>query len=204
MGEVYAASDLSGGRPLALKTVLSTQGDDMRAVRRLIREVGLARRIRHENVCRVLGAGVHAPSAHDVVYFMIMELLDGPSLRAWSRQVVPSLATSLDIARQVLLGLDAVPAAGVVHGDLKSDNVVLEERASSRRAVLIDFGLAQRLDRSQRPTGKIRSGSLGYMAPEQLAGGALSVRTDIFAFGVVLFELLTGTLPNPPEPGAEP
>jgi len=204
MGEIYLALDRERGRRMAIKTVLSTQGDDVRAIRRLIREVGLASRVRHPNVCRVHGAGIHATSSRDVVHFMVMDFVDGPSLRAWRRAAEPSVSRALQVARQILLGLDAVHTAGLIHGDLKSDNVLIEDDAGDPRAILVDFGLSLRLDGSERPTGVMRSGSFGYMAPEQLAGGAIAAHTDIFSFGVVLFELLTGELPYPLAEGAGP
>jgi eukaryotic-like serine/threonine-protein kinase len=195
MGEVFSALDLESGARVALKAVLPTRADDPRAIRQLRREHQLMSRVRHPNVCRVHEMGVHDDDARDVIHFMTMEWLRGSSLRARQCPGRRRVAEILLVARQVLRALEAVHSAGVVHLDVKSDNVVLCESGAGIRSVLIDFGLARSLTTRQR-TGHVRvSGSMGYMAPEQLRGETLSPRTDLFAFGVVLYELLTGTFP---------
>jgi serine/threonine protein kinase len=195
MGEVYLAFDQMLRERVAIKAVLPTLSDDPRAIRRLCREVRLARRVRHPNVCRVHDIGIHDPDPRDVVYFMTMDYIEGKSLRKFARARPLGIIEASRIARQILLGLGAIHTAGILHRDLKSDNVMITEGAEETRAILIDFGLSRSLGRGRRVAGAPMSGSMGYMAPEQMDGKELSPRTDIFAFGVVLFELLTGMLP---------
>jgi serine/threonine protein kinase len=195
MGEVYLAFDTVFEQRLAIKTVLSTLSDNRGAVRRLCREVRLARRVQHPNVCRVHDIGVHAEDPRDVVYFMSMDFIEGQTLRALARAQRVAIPRVVCLARQILSGLDAVHSAGVLHRDVKSDNVMVSGEADSPLAVLVDFGLSRSLDGHGNVERTLMSGSVGYMAPEQLEGRTLSPRTDIFGFGVVLYEMLTGVLP---------
>jgi serine/threonine protein kinase len=195
MGEVYVAFDQMLRQRVAIKTVLSTRSDDPRAIRRLCREVRLARRVRHPNVCRVHDIGIHDADPRDIVYFMTMDFIDGVSLRKRAEGQALALEDAVQLALQLLSGIEAMHAVGVLHRDLKSDNVMLSGSNDAPRAVLIDFGLSRSLGPSGRVAGAPMSGSMGYMAPEQVDGKDLSPATDIFAFGVVLFELLTGALP---------
>lgn len=195
MGEIYAAFDRALGLEVALKTLLPVVADDPLAIRRLRRELRLGRRIDHPNVCRAFDIAVHDDDPRDVVHFFTMELLRGDSLAARMRREPLSIEEALHIAEQLLLGLQAVHEAGVLHRDVKSHNVVIDERGPTLRAVLADFGLARRLDARQRAPGGPSSGSLGYMAPEQISGGELSPATDLFAVGVILFEMCLGCLP---------
>lgn len=199
MGEVYVAFDRMLEQRVALKVMLATLADDDRAVRRLCHEVRTARRIRHPNVCGVYDVGVHDADRRDTCYFMTMAYIEGASLRSWSRKRQLPLACATRLSRQILAALDAAHSAGIVHGDLKADNVMVTGEPGAERAVLIDFGLARRI------RGKARSaqpaGTVGYMAPELARGVGATVRTDVFAFGVVLFEMLTGCLPFDSEHG---
>lgn len=194
MGEVYVAFDQMLEQRLALKTIASTLSDDPRAIRRLCREARLARCVRHPNVCRVHDIGIHGDEPREVVHFITMELIEGSSLRQVARLQPTSVSLALDIAGQVLHGLQAIHAAGILHRDMKSDNVMVDV-VGSARAVIVDFGLARSLRTHQRFAHGPISGSMGYMSPEQLEGRPLSPRSDLFSFGVVLFELLTGRLP---------
>ena len=217
MGEVYLAHDIVLGEPVALKTLLSTISDNAYAVRRLLCEARLARRISHPNVCRVHDVGLHeeAGRVDERLHFLTMEFIDGERLGQLvgaSRLEIPVVVA---IARQILAGLGAAHAAGVLHRDLKSDNIMISGRASGEdgaggeplsggraselRITITDFGLSQTLDGDPASgrAGAERVGSVSYMAPEQILGHALSPATDLFAFGVVLFEMLCGELPFP-------
>ena len=199
MGEVYEAFDQELSERVALKTVVSTACDSPRAERKLKGEVQLARRISHPNVCRIYDLGVHEPSGGRArVHFLTMEFIEGESLgRRLKSGPLPSDEASA-IARQLLGALAAAHEAGVLHRDFKSDNVMLRRAGSSVEAVITDFGLARALDPC-RPAGVSDSthmvGSPAYMAPEQVMGHELGAETDVFAFGVVFFEMLTGKLP---------
>jgi serine/threonine protein kinase len=200
MGEVYEAFDQELGERVALKTVVSTACDSPRAERKLKGEVQLARRISHPNVCRIYDLGVHEPSgSRPRVRFLTMEFIDGESLGRRLKAGPLPIAEASAIARQLLAGLAAAHEAGVLHRDFKSDNVMLRREAGAGQEVVItDFGLARVLD-PRGPAGISDSahmvGSPAYMAPEQVMGHELGAETDVFAFGVVFFEMLTGKLP---------
>jgi serine/threonine protein kinase len=197
MGEVYEAHDCLLGDDVALKTVVATACDDRRAQQRLLAEAQLARRVAHPNVCRVYDVHQHTLEGGQSLQFLSMQLLTGQTLRRRMRGGLLPFDEVVSLARQLLAGLAAVHAAGVLHCDMKSDNVMLQAAADRPALVVItDFGLAQRLRSGSRGTlGRRRSGSPPYMAPEQLRGDAMGAYTDVYAFGVVLFEALTGELP---------
>jgi len=126
-----------------------------------------------------------------------MELIEGTTLNERLLRGALALDASVDIARQLLEGLRAIHAAGVLHLDIKSSNVMLRS-GPERRAVILDFGLARAaLAASRSRHVEPLTGSLPYMPPEQILGHTPSVQNDIFAFGVVLFQMLTGELPFP-------
>lgn len=200
MGEVYLAFDSVLREPVALKTLLSTISDNPHAVRRLLSEARLARRISHPNVCRVHDVGVHEEPGRvdERLHFLTMEFIDGKRLGQVLRGGHLAIPVALDISRQILTGLRAAHTAGVLHRDLKSDNIMVSGQASELRIAITDFGLSQSLDEEapvSRGGGRERVGSVSYMAPEQILGLELGPATDVFAFGVVLFEMLCGQLP---------
>lgn len=198
MGEVYEAYDVQLGERVALKTLRAEFVGDKTSVARFQREIRMARRVSHANVCRVHEFGQHRDDAGGIVSFLTMELLDGEPLSdflARQRRVPPSLVGP--VLKQMLAGLVALHNAGVVHRDLKPANVILVGSGGEHpRAVLTDFGLA-------RGTGSASSGIsltqsdqlLGtpmYMAPEQLDGGNVAEPADLYAVGLIVYEMLTG------------
>ena len=195
MGEVYEAEDLELGGRLALKTIRPEVAEDDVAVERFRREIQIARKVTHPNVCRVFDVS-HDRSGGADVMFVTMELLEGRTLReAIAKDGAFPPRDALPIARQIADGLAAAHRAGVVHRDLKSANVMLvpEPGQATPRVVVTDFGLARASIHSERTitnTGDIL-GSPAYMAPEQIEGKPLSAATDIYAFGVVLYEMIT-------------
>jgi eukaryotic-like serine/threonine-protein kinase len=203
MGEVYEAFDEVLHEAVALKTVRLAMLDDAAALARFKSEVLLARRVSHPNVCRVLEFGLHGTLGHrgtrETIPYFTMELLDGNTLTAELRRAGPlPWAEAVALAAQLAAGLRAIHGAGIVHRDFKSDNVLIVAANGGRRAMVTDFGLA-RLDPA-RSAGSRRSsgvivGTVDYMAPEQLRGESATVASDVFALGVVMFEMLTGRLP---------
>jgi len=195
MGAVYEATDGELSETVALKT-LHIGGQSAESLARFRRELQLSRRVTHPNVCRVFDLNRCAlPSGE--VHFLTMELLCGETLSALlDRRVVLPLNEAQDLLCQVLRGLEAVHATGIVHRDLKPGNImVVRQRFSSPRAVLMDFGLARPTDeligRALTQSQQIM-GTVGYMAPEQLSGGRVSAKTDLFAFGMTMSEVLLG------------
>jgi hypothetical protein len=181
MGEVYRADDLKLGQRVALK-LLSAPGtlqDDL--LHRFIAEVRLARDISHPNVCRVYDIG-EAEGWH----YLSMEYVDGETLASLLRRIgrLPT-EKALDVARQLCAGLAAAHERGVLHRDLKPANIMVDGRGHIR---IVDLGLATP---AADPVREV-AGTPAYMAPEQLAGGRISERTDVYALGLVLYELFTG------------
>jgi serine/threonine-protein kinase len=183
MGEVYRADDLKLGQPVALKFLPEEFERDPLRLDKLMAEIRTARQISHPNVCRVYDVG-----EVDGRRFLTMEYVDGEDLRGLLRRIgrLPE-DKGLEIARQICAGLAAIHDRGVLHRDLKPANVMLDGRGRVR---LTDFGLATAAAAAGRD-GEI-AGTPAYMAPEQLAGQPLSVATDLYALGLVLFELFTG------------
>ena len=208
MGEVYEVTDTLLGEKVALKSVAVSMPLDDAGMRRLKAEVQLARRVTHLNVCRVFDAGLHAlpgdggrqPAS---IPFFTMELLSGETLRSFMARTGPlPVERALELVEQLAAGIDAAHSARVVHADLKSDNVMLVVEGAETRVVVTDFGLAKNLGgtaRRGRGSGTSFAGTVGYLAPERLRGGAASCAADIYALGVIVFELLTGRLPFAPE-----
>jgi eukaryotic-like serine/threonine-protein kinase len=196
MGEVYEAEDLQLHESVALKTVRPEVAADERAVERFKREIQLARKVTHPNVCRIFDLGVHHGGAGDVL-FLTMELLRGATLSAHLKQggrMSPEQA--LPLVRQIAEALSAAHRAGVVHRDFKSSNVLLVPEGSGLRAVVTDFGLARSASGQESLHGaRGLLGTPAYMAPEQVRGEEATPATDLYAFGMVLYEMLTGKLP---------
>jgi serine/threonine protein kinase len=204
MGEVYEAFDAALHDRVAIKTVTATHCDNPDAVRLLKAEVQHARRIGHPNVCRIFDLGTHSmePSGGEI-QFLVMEFVEGECLGKKLRHsgALP-LRLAQSVATQLLQGLAAAHQAGILHRDFKSDNVILRTDGNeSARAIILDFGLAKALNESgnivttQQHSVQAMVGTIGYMAPEQIEGEPLTAASDIYSFGVVWFEMLTGRLP---------
>jgi serine/threonine-protein kinase len=183
MGEVYRADDLKLGQPVALKFLPHGLARDYSRLQRLLGEVRIARQVSHPNVCRVYDIG-----EFEGEHFLSMEYIDGEDLRSLLRRIGRLPADkALDIARQISAGLAAAHARNILHRDLKPANVMLDGRGRVR---ITDFGLASAGD---RPGPADLAGTPVYMAPEQLAGRPASVQSDIYALGLLLYELYTGS-----------
>ena len=181
MGEVYRADDTRLGQPVALKFLPAAFASDPAKLERLVDEVRIGRQIAHPNVCRLYDIA-EAEDHH----FMVMEYVDGEDLASLLRRIgrLPG-DKALEIARGVCAGLAAAHDKGIIHRDLKPANVMIDGRGHARIA---DFGLAALAGSS----GTDMSGTPQYMAPEQLAGQGASLRSDVFALGLVMHEMLTG------------
>lgn len=188
MGEVYRADDLTLAQPVALKFLPPVFSTNPKWLARFHNEVRTARAIAHPNVCRVFDIGEYAGEQ-----FISMEYIDGENLASLLRRIgrLPQ-DKALQIARQLCAGLAAAHDKGVLHRDLKPANVMIDGRGHVR---ITDFGLAAPIDVKASGTGSragLRAGTPAYMSPEQLAGRDVTVRSDIYALGLVLYEVFTG------------
>jgi serine/threonine protein kinase len=182
MGEVYRADDLKLGQPVALKFLPKRFASEKDRLERFYAEVRIARQVSHPNVCRVYDVG-----EIEGLHYLSMEYVDGEDLASLLKRIgrLPS-DKALEIARELCAGLAAAHDRGVLHRDLKPSNVMVDGRG---RARITDFGLA--VAASEVQEGEV-SGTPAYMAPEQLLGKGASIRSDIYALGLVLYELSTG------------
>ena len=183
MGEVYRANDLKLGQPVALKFLPeSTAGSEV-TLSRFYNEIRIARQVSHPNVCRVYDLG-----DVDGQPYLSMEYVDGEDLGALMRRIGRLPADkALEIARKLCAGLAAAHDKGVLHRDLKPSNIMLDGRG---HVLITDFGLAGLADQLHGP--EVRNGTPAYMAPEQLAGREVTMRSDIYSLGLVLYEIFTG------------
>ncbi len=183
MGEVYRADDLKLRQSVALKFLPTALSKDASKLERFHHEVRVARRVSHPNVCRVYDIG-----EADGQHFISMEYIDGEDLASVLRRMgKPSTDKAVEIARQLCAGLAAAHDKGVLHRDLKPHNVMIDGRGKVR---VTDFGLAGFVgDFAGRD---VAAGTPAYMAPEQVAGREVSVKSDVYSLGLVLFELFAG------------
>lgn len=183
MGEVYRADDLKLGQPVALKFLPDHLLSDGAALARFHREVRIARQVSHQNVCRVYDIG-----EVDGRHYISMEFIQGEELSSLLRRIgrLPS-DKATEIARQLCAGLAAAHNMGVLHRDLKPANVMIDENGNVR---LTDFGIAGLVEEIR--SEEVRAGTPAYMSPEQLAGNELTVKSDIYSLGLVLYEVFTG------------
>ena len=183
MGEVYRADDLKLSQPVALKFLPNQFLSDGAALARFHREVRVARQVSHRNVCRVYDIG-----EVDGQQYLSMEFIKGEELSSLLRRIGRLPADkAIEIARQLCAGLAAAHERGVLHRDLKPANVMIDADGNVR---ITDFGIAGLIEEIRDED--VRAGTPAYMSPEQLAGQELTVRSDIYSLGLVLYELFTG------------
>ena len=197
MGEVYRARDSRLGREVALKIVDATLAADASRVRRFEQEARAAGQLNHPNILAVHDTGLHAG-----VPYIVSELLEGETLR--SRLTTGPMAPrkAIDAAGQIAEGLAAAHDRGIVHRDVKPDNLFI---TTDGRVKILDFGIAKLTAASDEngmrtglPTDTAAGtvvGTAGYMSPEQIRGETVDARSDIFSLGLVLYEMLTGRAP---------
>ncbi len=185
MGEVYRATDLLLGQAVALKFLPASTAHDEAMLVRFRNEVRIARQVSHPNVCRVYDIG-----EVDGVVFLSMEFVDGEDLASLLRRIghLPN-DKALEIVRMLCAGLAAAHDKGVIHRDLKPANIMLDGQGQVR---VMDFGLAAFAEQAR----DIRSGTPGYLAPEQKAGREVTTKSDIYALGIVVHEIYTGKRPS--------
>ncbi len=192
MGLVYAAEDAKQHR-VAVKVLHPDLVVDLGMVARLVDEALAGRQVTHHNVVRVLDHG----TTEDGAPFLVMEYVRGASLRGLIRSGGPlPLSRIRTIASQILSGLAAIHRAGLVHGDMKSDNVLVDPSEGIDSVKIIDFGLSRRPRANPALVGgHMVSGTPEYMAPEMIRGEPITEAADLYGVGVILYEMLTGTTP---------
>ena len=194
-GTVYQAYDRTLGIPVALKVL--RRSDDPRGPsdsveHRLRQELLVARQITHKNVVRI-----HDIGEADGISYITMPYVKGDDLATLLKRIGPlPIARALSFARQIVAGLSAAHDVGIVHRDLKPANILIDE---ADHATIVDFGIAHsmRATTGTRTAEGFIKGTLAYMAPEQASGGKVDERTDVYSFGLVLYEMLAGLRPEP-------
>ena len=187
MGEVYLAEDVKLKRKVALKFLppgMDIQDEDMI---RFVQEARAAAAINHPNVCTIHEIGDEGETP-----FIAMEYVQGQTLRKMTAEKPLPVEQAVAIAIQIAEALQAAHEQGIIHRDIKSDNIMLSDNS---RVKVMDFGLAKLKGSLKLTKTGSTAGTVSYMAPEYLQGHTADVRSDIFSFGVVLYEMLTSDLP---------
>jgi len=201
MGEVYKAQDRRLGREVAIKVLLPSFASDPDRLRRFEQEAKAVALLNHPGILQIYDTGLH-----DGMPYLVMELLEGETLRERLESRPIPLRKALDLGQQIARGLAAAHEKGLTHRDLKPENIFITR---DDRTKILDFGLAKLHSASpveaeltiSGPTAAMETkvgmllGTVGYMSPEQVNGRPADPRSDIFAFGVILWEMLTGRRP---------
>ena len=193
MGEVHLADDLQLGRKVAIKLLPPELVADERARKRLIREARAAATLDHPNIC-----GIYEVGESDGRSFIVMQYIEGETLAVRIKRRPLGLAESLDVARQIVDALAEAHDHGIVHRDIKPQNIMLTSRGQVK---VLDFGVAKVPADTQADTASALTtpgslvGTVPYMSPEQVRGEEPDSRSDVFSFGSLLFELVTGRAP---------
>ena len=201
-GAVYKADQITLGRTVAVKILNDDLTRDARLVKRFQDEALAASRLNHPNTVSIIDYG----QTSDGLLYLVMEHLRGPTLTHLIAKEHPlPPARVLAIVDQILAGVEEAHLAGVIHADLKSDNIIVEQRRTGQDTVkVVDFGIARLVNSPREGEDRSISGTPEYMAPELIGGAPPSVATDLYAVGIVAYEMLTGQTFAPGEYPAGP
>src|SRR5438552_433849 len=198
MGEVYLAEDTKLDRKVAIKFLSAESATDLGAQKRLVREARAAAKLDHPSIC-----SIYEVAEEDGRSFIVMQYIEGETLANRIQRTPMELIVSLDIATQIADGLAEAHSRGIIHRDIKPQNIVITPRGQAK---VMDFGLAKVVParstaQSEAVTESLLTdpgaivGTVPYMSPEQVRGEPIDARSDIFSFGAVLYEMLTGRRP---------
>lgn len=198
MGEVYLAEDTRLNRKVAIKFILARSTADEQAQKRFIREAQAAAGLDHPNICAIYEVG-----QQDSVSFIVMQYVDGQTLASRIQTQTLTLADTLDISIQIAGALSAAHSQGIIHRDIKPQNVIINSHGQVK---VLDFGLSKLIKQGELVDGEAETevllstpgmimGTPAYMSPEQVRGETLDARSDIFSFGSVLYEMVSGRHP---------
>ena len=198
MGEVYLAEDTRLNRKVAIKFILARSTADEQAQKRFIREAQAAAGLDHPNIC-----AIHEVGEQDNISFIVMQYVDGQTLASRIQAKTLTLADTLDISIQVAGALSAAHSQGIIHRDIKPQNIIINSHGQLK---VLDFGLAKVIKQGELLDGEADTevllstpgmimGTPAYMSPEQVRGETVDARSDIFSFGSVLYEMVTGRHP---------
>lgn len=187
MGGVYLAEDTKLSRQVALKFLPVSLSNKPRARENLLREARAASKLSHQNI-----VSIYAIEEIDNRIFIVMEYIEGQPLTELIASKELALNRVMSLALQIAEGLAAAHEAGIVHCDIKPDNIAVTSKGLIK---IMDFGIARLKDSTYADQSDLSSGTLFYMSPEQVRGDKIDYRTDIFSFGTILYELLTGKRP---------
>ncbi|MCW5808456.1 MAG: protein kinase, partial [Deltaproteobacteria bacterium] len=198
MGTVYRCDHVKVKRPFAVKVLSPSLTANPKHLRRFQREAELAGKLRHPNVVGVIDVGATPEGMH----YLVMEYAEGPTLGHIIEQCAPMTPHRvIELVRQMCAGLHHAHDAGMIHRDLKPDNVIVEASPTGEYTVrILDFGIAilledAQLERDRLTTAGLVLGTPEYMAPEHAMGATIDHRIDLFALGVIMYEMLTGKMP---------
>ncbi len=193
MGVVYRGMDLNLDRPVAIKVLPAESQHDEDSIARFLREAKTASKLQHPSITTIYEFGVK-----EDLRYLVMEFIEGKTLKEMLKQGALPIRQILEIAIQVSDALSLADEKGIIHRDIKSENIMLTDRGQVK---ILDFGLAKMVEKTgpvsrdfQTSAGLVM-GTVSHMSPEQALGAELDARTDIYSTGVVLFEMATGTLP---------